>query len=112
MEHEIKTLADPFQALPPANDSIQFKIFPSDDKLFLANFSIDQPPIVQFAVMNITSGLLWIRYFLCSKCSPHNVYVVYDRTKSSTYANLSCNSDYCKLSRYRWCNEDNSCGYK
>ncbi|GKV12496.1 hypothetical protein SLEP1_g23630 [Rubroshorea leprosula] len=112
MENEIKTSADPFQALPPANDSIQFQIFPSDDKLFLANFSIGQPPIVQFAVMDTASGLLWIRCFPCSECSPQNVYPVYDRTKSSTYANLSCNSDYCKLSRYRWCNEDNSCGYK
>ncbi|GLT95122.1 hypothetical protein SLE2022_128240 [Rubroshorea leprosula] len=112
MENEIKTSADPFQALPPANDSIQFQIFPSDDKLFLANFSIGQPPIVQFAVMDSASGLLWIRCFPCSECSPQNVYPAYDRTKSSTYANLSCNSDYCKLSPYRWCNEDNSCGYK
>ncbi|KAJ1433563.1 Xylanase inhibitor, C-terminal [Sesbania bispinosa] len=53
------------------------------------NFSIGEPPVPQLAVMDTGSSLTWVKCLPCTYCSQQSV-PIYDPSKSSTYANLTC----------------------
>ncbi|GAV74993.1 Asp domain-containing protein [Cephalotus follicularis] len=86
-------------------------IFPSvDASLFFINFTMGQPPIPQFTVMDTGSSLLWVQCLPCIKCS-QQFGPLFDPSKSATYAELPCYSQYCRYSPRGKCNFFNQCSY-
>ncbi|TXG60886.1 hypothetical protein EZV62_012249 [Acer yangbiense] len=77
------------------NENYEADILPSiNASLFFMNFSIGRPPIPQFTVMDSGSSLLWVRCLPCYKYK--QLGPIFDPSKSSTYSDLSCNSQYCR----------------
>lgn len=58
--------------------------------VFLMNFSIGEPPVPQLAVMDTGSSLTWVKCLPCTPCSQQSL-PIFDPSKSSTYASLTCN---------------------
>ncbi|KAM7267218.1 hypothetical protein ACFE04_009384 [Oxalis oulophora] len=82
------------------------------NSMFFANFSIGQPPVSQFAIMDTGSSLLWVKCVPCSKCEEQKYGPYYDQLKSSTYKVLPCSSQYCRYSPRGRCGVDNQCLYR
>ncbi|XP_056176870.1 aspartic proteinase CDR1-like isoform X2 [Syzygium oleosum] len=77
----------------------------------MVNLSIGQPPVQQLTTMDTGSGLLWIQCLPCTKCFEQSN-PLFDPSKSSTYANLSCTSPYCTyLPPGDRCNPANYCKF-
>lgn len=77
------------------SENYQANILPSiDASLFFVNFSIGQPPMPQITVMDTGSSLLWVRCLPCDKCQKQ-IGPMFNPSKSSTYTDLPCNSQYC-----------------
>lgn len=72
--------------------------------VFLMNFSIGEPPIPQLAVMDTGSSLTWIKCLPCTTCSGQQSVPVFDPSKSSTFARLTC-------SECNKCDENGHCPY-
>lgn len=89
----------------------QADVFPSKVfSLFFMNFSIGQPPIPQFTVMDTGSTLLWVQCRPCLDCS-QQFGPIFDPSMSSSYADLPCYSEYCWYSPNVKCNFLNQCLY-
>ncbi|EOY31548.1 Eukaryotic aspartyl protease family protein, putative [Theobroma cacao] len=89
----------------------QADILPSvDGSMLFMNISIGQPPVPQFTVMDTGSSLLWIQCLPCKRCSKQ-FGPIFDPEKSSTYAYLSCNSQFCHYAPRGRCNLLNQCEY-
>lgn len=61
---------------------------------FLAKFSIGTPRVDVFLIVDTGSQLIWTQCEPCMKCYPQTR-PLFDRTKSSTYANFTCNDPKC-----------------
>ncbi|XWS73143.1 hypothetical protein CRYUN_Cryun02cG0100300 [Craigia yunnanensis] len=94
------------------DDDFQADILPSaDGSFFFMNISVGQPPVPQFTVMDTGSSLLWIRCLPCRRCSKQ-FGPMFDPEKSSTYAYVLCNSQYCHYAPHGRCNNLlNECEY-
>ncbi|KAJ4709466.1 putative Aspartic proteinase nepenthesin-1 [Melia azedarach] len=93
------------------NIDYQVDILPSMNySLFYMNFSIGQPSIPQFTVMDTGSSLLWIQCHPCSHCSKQ-FGPIFDPSKSSSYSALPCHSRYCRYSPGGKCNFSKQCTY-
>ncbi|XP_038695455.1 aspartic proteinase CDR1-like [Tripterygium wilfordii] len=77
---------------------------------FMANFSIGMPPVPQLLTMDTGSDLLWVQCKPCTKCFEQSS-PVFDPSKSSTYANLPCNSPSCSISSSDKCDPLNNCKF-
>lgn len=89
----------------------QADVFPSKVfSLFFMNFTIGQPPIPQFTVMDTGSTLLWVQCRPCLDCS-QQFGPIFDPSMSSSYADLPCYSEYCWYSPNVKCNFLNQCLY-
>ncbi|XP_022731223.1 aspartic proteinase CDR1 [Durio zibethinus] len=92
-------------------DDFQADVLPSADGcVFYTNISIGQPPVPQFTLMDTGSSLLWIRCLPCRRCSTQ-FGPIFDPEKSSTYAYLLCNSQYCHYAPHGRCNLLDECEY-
>lgn len=74
-------------------NDLELDLVPSFPALFI-NFSIGQPPIPQFAIMDTGSNLLWVHCQPCTNCSQTGR--VFDPIRSLTYCSLSCYNSYCR----------------
>ncbi|KAF3452727.1 hypothetical protein FNV43_RR03160 [Rhamnella rubrinervis] len=80
--------------IPNDSDVIWDAIISDEGLIFLANFSIGEPPVVQLAAIDTGSSVLWIQCIPCANCL-HPPTPIFDPSKSLTYANLSCKT-FCK----------------
>ncbi|KAI9192816.1 hypothetical protein LWI28_028057 [Acer negundo] len=93
------------------NENYEADILPSiNASLFFMNFSIGRPPIPQFTVMDTGSSLSWVQCLPCNKCY-QQLGPIFDPSKSSTYSDLSCNSQYCRYNPGGTCNLLRKCSY-
>ncbi|CAL1358749.1 unnamed protein product [Linum trigynum] len=63
--------------------------------VFYVEFSIGEPPVRQFAIMDTGSSLTWVKCLPCRPCLPNSGVTFFDPTKSKTYSPRPCAS-YCK----------------
>ncbi|ESQ46340.1 hypothetical protein EUTSA_v10000692mg [Eutrema salsugineum] len=77
--------------------------------MFFVNFSIGQPPIPQFTIMDTGSSLLWIKCLPC-KHSSSTHHPTFNPALSSTYAECSCSDPFCKYAPNTQCSA-NRCLY-
>ncbi|XP_038695461.1 aspartic proteinase CDR1-like [Tripterygium wilfordii] len=77
---------------------------------FMANFSIGTPPIPQLLTIDTASDLMWVQCQPCISCFYQHS-LIFDPSKSSTYANLSCNSPSCSVSPSDKCDSLNNCKF-
>ncbi|XP_043714957.1 probable aspartic protease At2g35615 [Telopea speciosissima] len=82
-----------------------------DDFVYLAKFTIGEPAVDVFTIIDTGSDLLWIQCKPCTHCEQQSV-PIYDRTKSTTYGNITCNSWDCKLVKGPSCDSQNVCNYR
>lgn len=77
--------------------------------LFFVNFSIGQPPVQQYTIMDTGSSLLWIRCLPCkhSLSSPP----LFSPSLSSTYSEYSCHDGFCRYAPTATCGSSNQCLY-
>ncbi|KAF3452725.1 hypothetical protein FNV43_RR03158 [Rhamnella rubrinervis] len=80
--------------IPNDRDVIWDPVVADEGHIFLANFSIGKPPVVQLAMIDTGSSLLWVQCIPCTNCL-HPSTPIFDPSKSLTYANLSCKI-FCK----------------
>ncbi|KAJ7955698.1 Aspartic proteinase CDR1-like [Quillaja saponaria] len=77
---------------PSSDDDIHVShLVPSpEDGVFLVNFSIGEPPVQQLTVMDTGSSLTWVKCLPCTSSFSLQSSQIFDPSKSSTYANLTC----------------------
>lgn len=92
-------------------DDIRASVIPDEGTIFLANFSIGEPPVVQLVGVDTGSSLLWIQCLPCTNCL-HRPAPIFDPAKSKTFANLSCNSTLCNNLKRCQCDQFNHASFK
>ncbi|EOA29360.1 hypothetical protein CARUB_v10025646mg [Capsella rubella] len=81
--------------------------------MFFVNFSIGQPPVPQFTIMDTGSSLLWMQCLPCKRCSSdHMIHPVFNPALSSTFATCSCNDRLCRYAPHGHCGSSNECLYE
>lgn len=81
--------------------------------MFYVNFSVGQPPVPQFTIMDTGSSLLWIHCLPCKHCSSdHMIHPVFNPALSSTFAECSCNDRFCRYAPSGDCGSSNECLYE
>lgn len=106
-----KFLAKAVNSFATIND-IRTDLIPTDTgREFMVNLSIGDPPAPQLLTMDTGSSLLWLQCLPCTKCfEQFNPY--FDPSKSSTYANIPCDSPSCTvLPPNERCDAVNDCKY-
>ncbi|KAL6984373.1 saccharopepsin [Sarracenia purpurea var. burkii] len=78
------------------------------DGEFLMNVSIGTPPVPFSGIIDTGSDLIWTQCLPCTKCFKQPT-PIFDPSKSSTCANVSCTSDLCKDMNVFECS--NGCKY-
>ncbi|CAL9233711.1 unnamed protein product [Arabidopsis halleri] len=80
--------------------------------LFFVNFSVGQPPVPQFTIMDTGSSLLWIQCHPCKHCSSnHMIHPVFNPALSSTFVECSCDDRFCRYAPNGHCSS-NKCVYE
>ncbi|KAK7265341.1 hypothetical protein RJT34_32960 [Clitoria ternatea] len=81
------------------NNDYMSNLVPSPrNVVFLMNFSIGEPPVPQLAVMDTGSSLTWVKCLPCKSCSDQQSVPIFDPSKSSTYATLTCSAcNHCDM---------------
>ena len=99
------------KSLTSASDDIQAPVIADYSGIFLVSFSMGEPPVRQFALMDTGSDLLWIQCLPCVHCIERKINSVFDPTKSSTYSDLPC--AFCrKFNFYTECDKNKTkCRY-
>ncbi|XP_010429347.1 PREDICTED: probable aspartic protease At2g35615 [Camelina sativa] len=119
MEHLTYTSSARFKYL---QNSIEKELGSSDfqidvhqaiqSSMFYVNFSVGQPPVQQFTIMDTGSSLLWIQCLPCKYCSSdHMIHPVFNPALSSTFAQCSCNDRFCRYAPHGSCGSSNECLY-
>lgn len=81
--------------------------------MFFVNFSVGQPPVPQFTIMDSGSSLLWIKCLPCKHCSSdHMTPSVFNPALSSTFVECSCNDPFCRYAPNAHCGSSNKCLYE
>ncbi|XP_043714959.1 probable aspartic protease At2g35615 [Telopea speciosissima] len=87
-----------------------FTFLDLDGFQYLAKLTIGTPTVDVFTILDTGSPLLWIQCKPCIYCE-RQFTPYYDRTKSTTYSNISCNSWDCGLVLDQGCDNHNVCVY-
>ncbi|KAH0455219.1 hypothetical protein IEQ34_015251 [Dendrobium chrysotoxum] len=78
---------------------------------FIVIIYLGTPPMPYSVIFDTGSDLTWIQCIPCDKCYPQN-HPIYNPFESSTYAGISCFSNYCtQLNKYG-CSWTNNCLYQ
>ncbi|KFK32691.1 hypothetical protein AALP_AA6G276400 [Arabis alpina] len=81
--------------------------------LFFVNFSVGQPPVPQYTIMDSGSSLLWIKCLPCKHCSADDMaHSVFNPALSSTFEECSCNDPLCRYAPNAHCGSSNKCLYE
>ncbi|KAF3452723.1 hypothetical protein FNV43_RR03156 [Rhamnella rubrinervis] len=94
LQHNLRGTTYSNSGIPNDRDAIWDPVVADEGLMFLANFSIGKPPVVQLAAMDTGSSLLWIQCIPCTGYL-HPSTPIFDPSKSLTYANMSCKI-FCK----------------
>ncbi|KAE9593875.1 hypothetical protein Lal_00036390 [Lupinus albus] len=76
----------------------------------LLELSIGTPPVKIYGILDTGSELVWTQCVPCPNCFKQ-LNPLFDSTKSSTYTNISCQSDNCHQEYTGECSPQNTCGY-
>ncbi|XP_010548583.1 PREDICTED: aspartic proteinase CDR1 [Tarenaya hassleriana] len=79
--------------------------------MFFVNFSIGQPPVPQFSLMDTGSSLLWVQCLPCRYC-PDQTSPLLDPAMSSTFVNCPCHDPFCRYAPNSRCGSANECLYE
>ncbi|KAF8083479.1 hypothetical protein N665_0770s0002 [Sinapis alba] len=79
--------------------------------MFFVNFSVGQPPVQQFAIMDTGSSLLWIKCLPC-KHSSSSARPIFNPALSSSYVEYSCNDEFCRYAPTGRCGSSHECLYE
>ncbi|CAN0864818.1 Aspartic proteinase nepenthesin-2 [Linum grandiflorum] len=63
------------------------------NNIFFVNFSVGDPPVTQFGIMDTGSTFLWIKCLPCTPCSSSSEIPIFDPAKSKTNSALRCRRD-------------------
>ncbi|RWR81108.1 aspartic proteinase CDR1 [Cinnamomum micranthum f. kanehirae] len=88
---------------------ISSKVLPNGGN-YLMTISLGTPPVQILAIADTGSDLIWTQCSPCESCYDQDA-PLFDPTNSSTYVDLSCNSNHCSALPKRSCNSDNTCQY-
>ncbi|KAL1221549.1 Aspartyl protease UND [Cardamine amara subsp. amara] len=81
--------------------------------MFFVNFSVGQPPVPQFTIMDTGSSLLWIQCLSCKHCSSkHTIPPIFNPALSSTFVEYSCNDPFCRHAPTGRCGYSSECLYE
>lgn len=69
---------------------------------YLMRFYIGTPPVERLAIADTASDLIWVQCSPCETCFPQDT-PLFEPHKSSTFANLSCDSQPCTSSNIYYC---------
>ncbi|CAN8284074.1 unnamed protein product [Cochlearia groenlandica] len=78
--------------------------------IFFVNFSVGQPPVPQYTIMDTGSSLLWIKCLPCKYSSSNPQ--VFNPTLSSTYVEYSCKNPLCRYAPTAHCGSSKECLYE
>ncbi|PHT35833.1 hypothetical protein CQW23_23533 [Capsicum baccatum] len=78
---------------------------------YFTRIGIGTPPKYLYLVLDTGSDILWIQCLPCAKCYSQSD-PVFDPSKSSTFATLSCDSTLCRQLDSPGCNNHNKCLYQ
>ncbi|CAK8534704.1 unnamed protein product [Lathyrus sativus] len=94
-----------------SNESPESIILPNNGD-YLMRIFIGTPPIEKLVIADTGSDLTWVQCSPCLSCFPQNT-PFYDRTKSSTFSNVQCDSQSCTLlpKTQQLCGKSNECFY-
>ncbi|GLJ54401.1 hypothetical protein SUGI_1168420 [Cryptomeria japonica] len=67
-------------------------------------------PLLQHMIVNTGSDLIWLQCGPCISCYTQKD-ALYNPHRSSTYMNVSCNSQFCNGSSSNSCGYPGTCGY-
>ncbi|XXG43929.1 hypothetical protein AAC387_Pa01g3850 [Persea americana] len=88
---------------------ISSKVLPNSGS-YLMTISLGTPPVQILAIADTGSDLIWTQCSPCESCYDQDA-PLFDPTNSSTYVDLSCNSNPCSALPKHSCNSDNTCQY-
>ncbi|CAN0864824.1 Aspartyl protease UND [Linum grandiflorum] len=71
------------------------------NNIFFVNFSVGDPPVTQFGIMDTGSTFLWIKCLPCTPCSSSSEIPIFDPAKSKTNSALRCRRD-CEKCTIGW----------
>ncbi|XP_027343023.1 aspartic proteinase CDR1-like [Abrus precatorius] len=93
------------------SSSIETIIVP-DHGEYLMKFSIGTPAIERLGIFDTGSDLTWVQCSPCKSCFPQDA-PLFDPTQSSTYMDVPCESQPCKLipENQRECGNSRECYY-
>lgn len=63
--------------------------------MYLANLSLGEPPTNVYVIVDTGSDLFWVQCAPCDVCYDQR-HPIYDRTKSWSYGEMSCDASFCK----------------
>jgi hypothetical protein len=93
------------------NESHESIILPNNGD-YLMRIFIGTPPIEKLVIVDTGSDLTWVQCAPCLNCFTQDT-PFYDRTKSSTFSNISCDTQSCTLlpKKQQFCGKFNECLY-
>ncbi|CAL0302481.1 unnamed protein product [Lupinus luteus] len=77
---------------------------------YLLELSIGTPPVKVYGILDTGSALIWTQCVPCNNCYKQ-LNPMFDPQKSSTYTNISCQSQKCNLIDTGVCSDENMCSY-
>ncbi|XP_019418814.1 PREDICTED: aspartic proteinase CDR1-like [Lupinus angustifolius] len=77
---------------------------------YLLELSIGTPPVNIYGILDTSSDLIWTQCAPCLNCYKQ-LDPLFDPKKSSTYTDISCQSDKCHLLIAPACSGENTCDY-
>ncbi|XP_058086449.1 aspartic proteinase CDR1-like [Magnolia sinica] len=89
--------------------SIQSEVLPNGGE-YLMSLSIGTPPVKLLAIADTGSDLIWTQCKPCEQCY-HQTTPLFDPSKSSTYRDLSCESNTCAALPQASCSDSRKCEY-
>ncbi|XP_057451902.1 probable aspartic protease At2g35615 [Lotus japonicus] len=78
---------------------------------YLMKFTVGNPPIDSFGIVDTGSDLIWIQCQPCEDCYKQTT-PIFDPKKSSTYQTISCDSHTCDLVGTHACGASTVCRYE
>ncbi|KAK4344966.1 hypothetical protein RND71_035142 [Anisodus tanguticus] len=78
---------------------------------YFTRIGIGTPPKYAYLILDTGSDIVWIQCSPCKKCYSQSD-PVFDPTKSSSFAVLSCDSPICRRLNSPGCNNNNKCLYQ
>ncbi|MCL7038315.1 hypothetical protein MKW94_004431 [Papaver nudicaule] len=78
---------------------------------YVVSYQIGTPRVDTYSVLDTGSDLTWLQCRPCDNCYRQEI-PIYDPRKSTSYAKIGCNHDFCKPDYHSACDKDGICRYQ